>query len=119
MTNEQLTEHIVELEKYKAQAEQEHKSFRSALEKIQESLDAFNKLAEDVHIMALNMTTLQEKQNDIDQKVDGLIQKDYKKYEENKKIINQKILDKGIGALIGIGGTVLVFFAKMFLEGGM
>ena len=63
MTNEQLTQEVISLREYKAQAEEEHKSFRSALEKIQDSLDAFNKLAEDVHIMALNMTNLQKKQD--------------------------------------------------------
>ena len=119
MTNEQLTEHILELEKYKAQAEQEHKTFRATLEKIQDSLSVFNKLAEDVHIMANNMTNMQKTLETTEMKVDSIMSEEFLEFKENKKKFKEKIVDKIIGAVIGFIGTVIVFFATMFFKGGI
>lgn len=119
MTNEQLTEHILELEKYKAKAEQEHESFRATLEKIQDSLDVFNKLAEDVHIMANNMANMQKTLETTEKKVDSIMSEEFLEYKENKKKIKEKILDKVIGAILGVIGSAIVFFGTMFFKGGI
>ena len=118
MTNEQLTEHILELEKYKAKAEQEHQGFRTTLERIQNSLDAFNKLAEDVHVMANNMTNMQKTLEATNKKVDSIISEEFLEYKENKKRVKQKILDKVTGGVIGIIGSAIIFFATMYFKGG-
>ena len=117
MTNEQLTDRVVELEKYKAKAEIEHDGFRATLEKIQSSLDVFNKLATDFNIMANNLTNMQKTQEAISKKVDGILQKDYKEFEENKKRVTGKIIDGIVGGLIAIAGGAIVFFVNMYFKG--
>ena len=60
MTNEQLTEKVIELLAYREKAQEEHETFKTTLTRLQNSMDTFTKLAEDVHIMALNMENMQK-----------------------------------------------------------
>ena len=62
MTNEQLTQAVIDLVAYKAKAEEEHRMYDTLLKEIQADVKATKSLAEDVHIMAINMQNMQRKQ---------------------------------------------------------
>ena len=117
MTNEQLTDRVIELLAYKEKAEQEHKMFNETLEKIQASLDVFNKLAEDVHIMANNMTNMQKTLDATNKKVDSIISEEFLEYKENKKRIKQQVIDKITGGVLGFLGAMIVYFATIYFKG--
>lgn len=117
MTNEQLTDRVIELLAYKEKAEQEHKMFNETLEKIQTSLDVFNKLAEDVHIMAINMENMQKSQDAISKKVDSIMSEEFLEYKENKKRIKQQVIDKITGGVLGFLGALIVYFATIYFKG--
>ncbi len=116
MTNEQLTQSVIELVAYKAKAEEEHDIFKTMLKTIQEDIKATKSLAEDVHIMALNMQNMRETLDETNKKVDDLSNKEFKEYEENKKLIKQNIITKVVstlvGAVFGIIGSLIVLYAK-------
>lgn len=117
MTNEQLTQEVMNLKAYQAKAEQEHKIFSETLEKIQESLNIFNKLAEDVHIMAVNMENMQKSQDAISKKVDSIMSEEFLEYKENKKRIKQQVIDKITGGVLGFIGAMIVYFATIYFKG--
>ena len=60
MTNEQLTQAVIDLTAYKAKAEEEHDMFKSMLTRLQDNMKTFTKLAEDVHILAISIDTMQK-----------------------------------------------------------
>ena len=105
MTNEQLTEKVIELLAYKEKAEEEHNTFKTTIVRLQSSIDTFTKLAEDVHIMALNMENMKKTQEDMNKKVDALTSKEFLEYTETKKLIKQNIINKVVGGLIGVAVT--------------
>ena len=109
MTNEQLTQTVVDLVAYKAKAEEEHKAYDNILREIQEDVKATKSLAEDVHIMAINMKSMQETLEKTNKKVDALTSQEFMEYKENKKLIKQKVIDKIIGVGLGIFLTFLAF----------
>ena len=119
MTNEQLTQEVMELKAYQAKAEQEHEMFNKTLEKIQTSLEIFNKLAEDVHIMANNMANMQKTLDATNKKVDSLVSEEFLEYKENKKRIKQKVVDKITGGVLGVIGAIIVYFATLYFKGGI
>lgn len=119
MTNEQLTQNVIELVAYKAKAEEEHELFRTMLQAIKEDVQATKTLTEDVHIMAINMENMQKVQDEMNKKVDALTSKEFLEYKENKKIVKDKILSAFIGAgctfLLGLIGWII----NLFIQGGM
>ena len=117
MTNEQLTDRVIELVAYKEKAEEEHKAFKSALERIQENMTIFTKLAEDVHILAINMENMQKAQDDMSKKVDALTSKEFMEYKETKKLVKQNIINKITGGVVGAVITGLVWFASHYFAG--
>ena len=111
MTNEQLTQTVIELTAYKAKAEEEHTMFKSMLQNMRDDLKETKKLAEDVHIMAINMQNMQKTLEETNRKVDALSSKEFIEYKENKKIVKQNIISKGVSALVGVlltGGAWLL-----------
>lgn len=118
MTNEQLTQNVIDLVAYKAKAEEEHELFRTMLQAIKEDVQATKTLTEDVHIMAINMKNMQKVQDDMSKKVDALASREFIEYKENKKLVKQKILSAFIGAgctfLLGLIGWII----NLFLEKG-
>lgn len=118
MTNEQLTQEIINLKEYKAKAEEEHRIYESMLKRLQDNMTVFTKLAEDVHILAINIETMQKTLESTNKKVDSIMSKEYLEYQENKKLIKQKIIDKVTGGIIGIVGSAIIFFATMYFKGG-
>ena len=117
MTNEQLTQEVMDLKAYQAKAEQEHAMFNKTLEKIQASLDTFNKLAEDVHIMANNMGNMQKTLEATNKKVDSIMSEEFLEYKENKKRIKQQVIDKITGGVLGFIGAMIVYYATIYFKG--
>ena len=117
MTNEQLTEKVIELLAYREKAQEEHDTFKSTLTRLQNSIDTFTKLAEDVHIMAINMENIQKTQDDMSKKVDALTSKEFMEYKETKKMVKQNIVNKITGGVVGAVLTGLVWFATHYFAG--
>ena len=117
MTNEQLTEKVIELLAYKEKAEEEHNTFKSTIVRLQTSIDTFTKLAEDVHIMALNMENMKKTQEDMNKKVDALTSKEFVEFKETKKLIKQNIINKVVGGLIGVAVTGGVWLLTSYFGG--
>lgn len=117
MTNEQLTETVVDLVAYKAKAQEEHIMFKQTLATLSEDLKATKSLAEDVHIMAINMQNMQKTLDETSKKVDSLTSKEFLEYKENKKLIKQNIISKLTGGLVGAVITALIWFATMYFNG--
>ena len=116
MTNEQLTQEVMNLKEHQAKSEAEHEKFEMILKELQEDVKTTKTLAEDVHIMAINMQNMQKSQEDMqrvqeetNKKVDALTSKEFVEYKENKKIIKQNIINKIIGFGLGIVLTFLAF----------
>ena len=119
MTNDQLTQEVVRLMEYQAQAKAEHEHFHSLLSEIQEEVKATKSLAEDVHIMAINMKNMQETLNETNKKVDALSSKEFVEYKENKKLIKQNIINKISGGIIGAILTGGAWLISLYFKGGI
>lgn len=118
MTNDQLTQEVVRLMEYQAQAKAEHEHFHCLLSEIQEEVKSTKSLAEDVHIMAINMKNMQETLNETNKKVDALSSKEFVEYKENKKLIKQNIISKISGGIIGAILTGLAWLVSLYFKGG-
>ena len=117
MTNEQLTEKLIDLVAYKEKAQEEHETFKQTLNRLQDNMDTFTKLAEDVHIMAVNMKNMQKAQDEMNKKVDALTSKEFMEYKETKKLVKQNIINKVTGGIVGAVITGLVWFLTMYFKG--
>lgn len=115
MTNDQLTQEIINLKEHQAKSEAEHEKFEMILNQMQEDIQSTKTLAEDVHIMAINMQNMQETLEETSKKVDNISQKEFIEYEENKKYMKQSIISKISSAIAGAVITALIWFASMFL----
>lgn len=114
MTNEQLTQEVMNLKEHQAKGVAEHEKFELILKELQDDVKSTKSLAEDVHIMAINMHNMQKAQEETNRKVDALSSKEFVEYKENKKIIKQNIINEIIGFVLGI---ILTFLAlKMGLK---
>jgi predicted RNase H-like nuclease (RuvC/YqgF family) len=116
MTNEQLTQEVMNLKEHQAKSVAEHEKFELILKELQEDVKSTKTLAEDVHIMAINMQNMQKTLEETNKKVDALSSKEFVEYKENKKLIKQNIITKVtsaiVGAVIGIGGILLTLYFK-------
>ena len=117
MTNEQLTQEVMNLKEHQAKAEAEHEKFEMILKELQEDVKTTKTLAEDVHIMAINMKNMQIAQDNMSKKVDALTSKEFMEYEENKKAVKKNLLSALVGAIstffIGfIGWLIKEFMMK-------
>lgn len=102
MTNEQLTQEVIKLAEHQAKCDAEKENMLLIIEELKEDVKSTKSLAEDVHIMAINMKAMQETLTDTIKKVDAISSKEFVEYKENKKIIKQNILNKVVSTLIGI-----------------
>lgn len=111
MTNEQLTQEVMNLKEHQAKAQAEHEKFEMILSELQEDIKSTKSLAEDVHIMALNMQNLQKAQEETSRKVDALSSKEFIEYKESKKLVKQNIISKITTTVITIilGGLAFLF----------
>lgn len=116
MTNEQLTQNVMDLMTYKAKAEEEHDMFKSMMQNMRDDIKETKKLAEDVHIMAINMQNMQKAQEETNRKVDALSSKEYVEYKENKKLVKQNIISKVTGTLTGAVITGLAWLLSVYFN---
>ena len=116
MTNDQLTQRVVELEAFKGKSEAEHEKFELNIAELQEDVRTTKNLAEDVHIMAINMQNIQKTQDEMNKKVDALTSKEFLEYKENKKAVKSQIISIIIGSVgtfvIGLIGWLIATFIK-------
>lgn len=112
MTTEQITNEIMNLKEHQAKSTAEHEKFEIILKELQDDVKSTKSLAEDVHIMAINMKNMQKTQDEMNKKVDALTSKEFIEYKENKKIAKQNILSAFIGAI----GTFLVGLITWILK---
>lgn len=116
MTNDQLTQAVIELTAYKAKAEEEHEMFKSMLMTMRDDIKQTKTLAEDVHIMAINMEQMQKTLAETNKKVDAITSQEFLDYKENKKMIKQNLINKITGAVFGAIGTGVVWFLTNYFK---
>ena len=118
MTNEQLTQEVMKLTEHQAKSEAEHEKFEIVLKELQEDVKTMKSLAEDVHILAINMENMQKTMDETKSTVDALSSKEFIEYKENKKLIKNNILSVFAGA-VGTGLLALViWFITNYVKGG-
>ena len=64
MTNEQLTQEFLKLAEHQAKCDAERENMLMIIDELKEDVKSTKSLAEDVHIMAINMKTMQEVQEE-------------------------------------------------------
>lgn len=118
MTNEQLTQEVIKLAEHQAKCDAERENILNIVEELREDIKATKSLAEDVHILAINMESMQKTMDETKSTVDALSSKEFLEYKENKKIIKNNILSTFAGA-VGTGLLVLIiWFITNFMKGG-
>lgn len=116
MTNEQLTQEVMKLAEHQAKCDAERENMLSVVEELKEDIKATKSLAEDVHIMAINMKNMQETLKETNEKVEELSQKDYNNYKDTKKIVKNSIISGVTGSLITIVIGIIAFLIKLYLD---
>lgn len=118
MTNEQLTQEVMKLSENQAKSQAEHERFIEVIKELQEDVKSTKALAEDVHIMAVNIQNMQKTLEQTNKKVDSIASEEFIEYKENKKALKSKIivgLASSFGTLIF---SALIWFVKMYIEKG-
>lgn len=118
MTNEQLTQEIINLKEHQAKAEAEHEKFEMIVKELQEDIKTTKSLAEDVHILAINMENMQKTMDETNRKVDALNSKEFTEYKENKKLVKQNIISAVVGAFMGFGLSLIAWLVRFFMMTG-
>lgn len=118
MTNEQLTQEVIKLAEHQAKCDAERENMLSVIEELREDIKATKSLAEDVHILAVNMENMQKAQDEINKKVDALTSKEFLEYKENKKLIKQNISSAVVGAIMGFGLSLVAWLIRFFIMNG-
>lgn len=119
MTNEQLTQEIISLKEHQAKCDAERENMLVIIDELRKDVKSTKALAEDVHIMAINMQNLQKAQEETNKKVDALSSKEFVEYKENKKLIKQNIINKVSGGIIGTILTGIVWLISIYFKGGV
>lgn len=104
MTNEDITKDLMNLKERQIKNDTKIDNVINIIEELREDVKSTKNLTEDVHIMAINMSNMQKTLEETNKKVDVLSQKDFNEYENNKKIVKDKV----IGAVAGAIGTTIV-----------
>lgn len=116
MTNEQLTQEVMKLAEHQAKCDAERENMLNVVEELKEDIKATKALAEDVHIMAINMKNMQETLKETNEKVEELSQKDYNNYKDTKKTVKNSIISGVTGSLITIVIGIVAFLIKLYLD---
>lgn len=111
MTNEQLTHEIISIKEHQAKCDAERDNIITMMDEFREDIKSTKTLAEDVHIMALNMQNMQKTLEETNRKVDALSSKEFIEYKESKKLVKQNIISKITTTVITIilGGLAFLF----------
>lgn len=104
MTNEELVKDLMNLKERQIKNDTKIDNIINVINELREDVKSTKNLTEDVHIMAINMSNMQKTLEETNKKVDALSQKDFNEYENNKKIVKDKI----ISAIAGAIGTTVV-----------
>lgn len=116
MTNEQLTQEVMKLAEHQAKCDAERENMLNVVEELKEDIKATKSLAEDVHIMAINMKNMQETLKETNEKVEELSQKDYNNYKDTKKTVKNSIISGVTGSLITIVIGIVAFLIKLYID---
>lgn len=118
MTNEQLTQEVMKLAEHQAKCDAERDNILMIIEELRQDIKSTKSLAEDVHILAINMKSMQKTMDETNRKVDALSSQEFLEYKENKKTLKKSILS-AIGGALGTGLLVLIiWFLTNFVKGG-
>lgn len=116
MTNEQIDFEVIRIKEHQAKTDEKFNNVLSLIDELREDVKSTKSLAEDVHIMAINMENMQKTLEETNNKVDALSSKEFKEYKENKKLVKDKIISAIAGAIgTGIIG-LLVWFTTNFIK---
>lgn len=118
MTNEQLTQEVLKLAEYQAKSQAEHEKFEMVLKELQEDVKTTKSLAEDVHVLAINMENMKTTMDETNRKVDVLNSKEFTEYKENKKLVKQNIVSAVVGAFMGFGLSLIAWLVRFFMMTG-
>ena len=118
MTNEQLTQEVLKLAEYQAKSQVEHEKFEMVLKELQEDVKTTKSLAEDVHVLAINMENMKTTMDETNRKVDALNSKEFTEYKENKKLVKQNITSAIVGAFMGFGLSLIAWLVRFFMMTG-
>lgn len=116
MTTEQLTQEVMSLKEHQAKSQAEHEKFNLLLSEIQEEVRSTKTLAEDVHIMAINMENMQKTLNETNKKVDAITSQEFLEYKENKKIVKQNVISKVTTSIITVVFGLITFLFGMYMN---
>lgn len=116
MTNEQLTQEVMNLKEHQAKCDAERDNIIAVIEELREDIKSTKHLAEDVHIMALNMQNMQKTLEETNRKVDALSSKEFIEYKESKKLVKQNIISKITTTVITIILGGLAFFIGLYMK---
>lgn len=116
MTNEQLIQKVMKLAEHQAKCDAEIENMLNVVEELKEDIKATKSLAEDVHIMAINMKNMQETLKETNEKVEELSQKDYNNYKDTKKTVKNSIISGVTGSLITIVIGIVAFLIKLYID---
>lgn len=118
MTNEQLTQEVMKLAEHQAKCDAERDNILMIIEELREDIKSTKSLAEDVHIMAINIKAMQETLTNTTKKVDAISSQEFLEYKEGKKIIKKNIIS-AIGGAIGAGIVgFIIWFTNNFMKTG-
>lgn len=118
MTNEQLTAEYIKLAEHQAKYDTEQENILQIIEEIKEDVKTTKSLAEDVHILALNMENMQKTVDETKKTVDSLNSKEFNEYKENKKLVKQNISSTVIGAIIGFAISIIAWLIRIYIAKG-
>lgn len=104
MTNEELVKDLMNVKERQIKNDTKIDNIINVINELREDVKSTKNLTEDVHIMAINMSNMQKTLEETNKKVDALSQKDFNEYENNKKIVKDKV----ISAIAGAIGTTVV-----------
>ena len=118
MTMESIEQAIMELKEHQATCDSERKELIIKVNTLTETIKVLNQLAEDVHIMAINMQVMQETLDKTVKKVEEVELEGYTKYKETRKDIRKNIISGVVGAVVTAALSFLVALATKYSNGG-
>ena len=119
MTPEKIQSEILELQKHQIKCDAEREKIMEVVSELKEDVKTVKDLAEDIHIMAINMENMQRTLDNAIKKIDVIEKKDYTEYKERKKIVRDKIISGVVGAIVTASIGILTFILTKWKEGGM
>lgn len=118
MTNEELTREVLKISEHQAKNDVEQKNILTIIEEMKEDIKSTKNLAEDVHIMAINMQNMQVTLEETSKKVDALSSQEFTEYKENKKMAKTNIISAVMGAICTCGLGLIGWLIKEFINRG-